>query len=41
VIVPDEPLLVRREDLTNAENAVRLQAEIRHRFEVAGAINQS
>jgi hypothetical protein len=41
VIVPDEPLLVRREGLTNAENAVRLQAEIRHRFEVAGAINQS
>ena len=41
MIVPDEPLLVRREDLTNAENAVRLQAEIRHRFEVAGAINQS
>ena len=39
IVVPDGPLLVRREDLTSAENATRLQAEIRHRFEVAGAVN--
>jgi hypothetical protein len=39
IVVPDEPLLVRRQDLTSPENATRLQAEIRHRFEVAGAVN--
>lgn len=39
IVVPAEPLLVRREDLMAPENATRLQAEIRHRFEVAGAVN--
>lgn len=41
IVVPDEPLLVRREDLTSPDNPTRLQAEIRHRFEVAGAVNNA
>jgi hypothetical protein len=40
IVVPDQPLLVRREDLTADKNATRIQAEIRHRFEVAGAVNR-
>ncbi len=39
--VPVQPLLVRRQDLTSDDNATRLQAEIRHRYEAAGAVNQS
>ena len=40
LIVPAEPLFVRRQDLTLNENAARLQAEIRHRYEVARAVNR-
>lgn len=39
LVVPAEPLLVRRQDLTLGENATRLQAEVRHRYEAAGAVN--
>jgi hypothetical protein len=39
IVVPAQPLLVRRQDLTLPENATRLQAEIRRRFEAAGAVN--
>jgi hypothetical protein len=39
IVVPAHPLLVRRQDLTLPENATRLQAEIRRRFEAAGAVN--
>jgi hypothetical protein len=37
--VPAQLLLVRRQDLTSPENPTRLQAEIRRRFEAAGAVN--
>lgn len=39
LVVPDAPLLLRRQDLLRPENATRLQAEVRHRFETAGAVN--
>ena len=39
IVIPAQPVLVRRQDLTLPENATRLQAEIRHRFEAAGAVN--
>jgi hypothetical protein len=40
LIVPAQPLLVRRQDLRQEENATRLQAEIRHRYESVGAVNR-
>jgi hypothetical protein len=40
LVVPAEPLVVRRQDLELADNAARLQAEIRHRYEAAGAVNR-
>jgi hypothetical protein len=39
IVVPAQSLLVRRQDLTLPDNATRLQAEIRRRFEAAGAVN--
>jgi hypothetical protein len=39
IVVPARPLLVRRQDLTLPDNATRLQAEVRRRFEAAGAVN--
>ncbi len=39
IVVPTQPLLVRRQDPTLPDNATRLQAEIRRRFEAAGAVN--
>jgi hypothetical protein len=39
IVVPRHPLLVRRQDLTLPDNATRLQAEVRRRFEAAGAVN--
>lgn len=39
IVVPAQPLLVRRQDLTLPDNATRLQAEVRRRFEAAGAVN--
>jgi hypothetical protein len=39
IVVPAQPLLVRRRDLTLSDNGTRLQAEIRRRFEAAGAVN--
>jgi hypothetical protein len=39
IVVPAQPLLIRRHDLTLPDNATRLQAEIRRRFEAAGAVN--
>jgi hypothetical protein len=39
IVVPAQPLLIRRRDLTLPDNATRLQAEIRRRFEAAGAVN--
>jgi hypothetical protein len=40
LVVPAQPLLVRRQDLMLDDNAARLQAEIRHRYESAGAVNR-
>ena len=39
IIVPAQPLLVRRQDMTLPDNATRLQAEVRRRFEAVGAVN--
>jgi hypothetical protein len=39
IVVPAQPLLVRRQDLTRPDNATRLQAEVRPCFEAAGAVN--
>jgi hypothetical protein len=40
LVVPAEPLLVRRQDLELADNATRLQAEVRRRYEAVGAVNR-
>lgn len=39
VIVPQPPMLVRRQDLAQEDTLERLRAEIRHRFELAGALH--
>jgi uncharacterized protein DUF4062 len=39
IVVPAQALLVRRGDPTLSDNGTRLQAEIRRRFEAAGAVN--
>jgi hypothetical protein len=39
IVVPAQPLLVRRQDVMLPDKATRLQAEVRRRFEAAGAIN--
>lgn len=39
IVVPAQPLLVRCQDMTLPDNATRVQAEVRRRFEAAGAVN--
>jgi hypothetical protein len=39
IVVPAQPLLVRRQDMTLPDITGRLQAEVRRRFEAAGAVN--
>jgi len=41
LIAPDQPLLVRREDLASAELANRLRAELRRRFAAEGAVQEA
>ena len=41
LVAPEQPLLVRREDLAGAELANRLRAELRRRFAAEGAVQEA